>query len=291
MKKILAMTTLVAVFGSLAACTPLQGNQLSTRPTIWRIPSDVRVMVVIPESILRRPTPDPAVETVLNNTLDEAGFVVIDPQGQNNLNARDQMLALAKGNGAALTWLKAKFDADVFIGGEAFAEEVTSFNPSDIIPRLPNLGARITSFGARLEVKAYDPSSAGLVMSRSFNGNASGLAASVAGKAALEDAATAAGPSLVEKLRDWDAKRRIRTLRINGLQRPSQVTALINLIQGIPGVREVKQTRFDPAAGTEIEIRFAGSTAALAEALEESCLSSIRNSGNGIDAAATINCL
>ena len=162
-------------------------------------PSDLKVLVLIPEQVIRRVVPDPAAETEIQRVLIASGFRVIDIKQSEVLQAREDMAAVLRGGSRqALVDLGLKFNADVLISGEAFAEEIVPV-PDEV--RANGLRAYL----ARLEIKGIDLATGQLFLSAAYTGSGIAAADFIAGKTALQKTAAKAAPEVANRLRDWEA--------------------------------------------------------------------------------------
>ncbi len=142
-------------------------------------PSHTVVAVAVYEEILRLPPPpDPAAETAVRQALRVAQFQVLDQRIADSTDKRDMIRALARGDEGAARWFQEKFDADVLVYGEAFAEEVRG-------------GGRYLQcrFTGRCELHWVILDTAREVASSSQTSVAEGESPNVAGKSALAEAA------------------------------------------------------------------------------------------------------
>lgn len=233
--------------------------------TVKAAPEDLRVMILIPEQVIRRQVPDPAVETEMARVLIRQGFRVIDVAQAEKLKARDEAAVVLRGGSKqALIDLGLKFGADVLITGEAFAEEVT---PQP--PEVTQAGFR--SYQARLEIKAVAFTTGELFISEAFTGIGIAVADMIAAKTALQRTAERAAPVVVAQLKHWEAGgsrvARVFILKVSGLSSYTQLNQLIEKIKQLPNVVAVKNRQFD-SSGSELEISYSGQVDRLAVALE-----------------------
>ncbi len=229
-------------------------------------PQDLKVMVLIPEQIIRRQVPDPAVETEMARVLIRQGFRVIDVAQAEKLKARDEAaIVLRGGSKQSLVDLGLKFGADVLITGEAFAEEVTP-QPAEVTQ------AGFRAYQARIEIKGVDLSSGQLFISEAFTGIGIAVADMIAGKTALQRTAERAAPSIAAQLRNWEANptlaSRVFILKISGLSGFKQLNEIIDQIKKFANVQAVKNRQFD-SSGAELEIRYSNTVENLAGELED----------------------
>jgi hypothetical protein len=153
-----------------------------------------RIMVVVPETLLGRPRiPDPAGETELIRRLVEANFRVLDSSEVAQIRYSDEMGHIIKeADVKAMKALCKQHHCDLFIAGEAFSEQVNERPAHDVAP--------ITAH-ARIEVKAFVVETGEILAANAAVGDATDLAPAVAGKTALQNAATKLAEYLVPRIR------------------------------------------------------------------------------------------
>lgn len=220
--------------------------------------SELEIIVLIPEEVIRRPVPDPAAETEIMRALLEAGFKLVDLNQSELLESREALkLGLEP---ELLADLKSRFSADVLITGEAFSEEDTVISG-------------VSFFQARLEVKAINLANGQLFYSEAFTAPGKNVTPSVAAKDALQVAASEAGLVLPEKLDAWLASvnttGRVLVLRLENVPSFRAYTDTLDQLRALSGVQEVSSEQFD-AQGSEVEVSFQGTQEDLAILLEES---------------------
>ncbi|WP_425147588.1 hypothetical protein [Deinococcus sp.] len=241
------------VSASVAAARAL----LQSQPTL----AQTRVAVLIPESILRRPVPDPAAETELVRALVNAGIRVVDLSQSLRLSEL-QRVRDGSMSGNEIRALLTRLGTDVFVTGEAFAEEHGTI-----------LGGT-RAYTSRLELKAIDLASGQVLYSQAFQGSGIGTTDAVAGKTALMNVGRVAGDTLPLNL--------LRALQVGAggvtaprafvlrLQAPitfTQVNALVAKLGGSNGVSDVVTRNLD-AAGAVVNLSYPGNTTDLAVLLE-----------------------
>ncbi|MDH7569962.1 MAG: hypothetical protein QHJ73_10290 [Armatimonadota bacterium] len=215
-----------------------------------------RVMVIIPEQILRRPVPDPAAETEFIRQFVQAGFKVIDQNRYKEL--RGEFASRLK-DPAAAAEIGRKMGADIVIVGEAFAEEV-----GDVLGNTGFVTAR-----ARVETRAILADTAEIVAADATEGPAADISAAVAGKKALQQTARLLAPRLVQDIMLIPPSD-IRQLQVevHGFQGITMAGRFQRALAEMQGVSKVNRESFDAGVlvlgvATESE-----SAEALAEAIE-----------------------
>lgn len=167
----------------------------------------LRVLVRIPEEVLRARVPDPAVETEIVRRLTDAGFRVVDPLAD------------------------AERRADILVTGEAFAQPAA------------RMGG-LVSARARAELKAIRTDTGEVLGSYAVHASGVDLTDETASKKALQQAAEKAGPWLVELLTRWAGAPAQRIeLVVSGVGF-GQAQALVQRVRAVEGVRSVQLKNF-----------------------------------------------
>lgn len=226
---------------------------------------DPRIMVLIPEQIIRNPVPDPAAETEVMRALIGGGYRVVDAAQSERLTARDQ---LRSGNfdPQTLGEIATRFQADLLVTGEAFAEELPSV-PDEL------RGTGMQAYNARLEVKIIDLSSAQVIYSNAFHAGGVGATDGIAGKTALTNAARKAVLELPSTILTWlsgqgQGAGRTFTVRVTGVPNFRALTDLSGMLRNAAGVRSVSSRQYD-AGGSVLEVEYEGAPEDLATLLED----------------------
>ncbi|GGM57905.1 hypothetical protein GCM10008956_36910 [Deinococcus arenae] len=220
---------------------------------------DPRILVVIPEQVLRRVVPDPAAETEVQRALIAAGYRVVD-LSQSQLNAARDVVRSGAVDPQARRELATRYQADLLVTGEAFAEEYGAV-----------LSQR--AYTARLEIKIVDLATGQVIFSDAFTGAGTAATDAVAGKTALQNVARTATPALPGALLGWlsgSGKAAGRTFTVRFLQVPTfrALNDSLALLRGSAGVQAALNRQFD-AAGALAEVEYAGSPEELAQLLED----------------------
>ncbi|MDL2342878.1 flagellar assembly protein T N-terminal domain-containing protein [Deinococcus sp. MIMF12] len=224
---------------------------------------DPRIIVAIPEEILRRVVPDPAAETEVQRALIAAGYRVVDLK-QTELNALRDVLRGGSLSSQALGDLATRFKADLLITGEAFAEEYGTV-----------LSQR--AYTSRLELKIVDLATGQIIFSDAFTGTGTAPTDAVAGKAALQNVAKTAVPALPGALLGWlsgsgKAAGRTFSVRLVGVPSFRALNDTLASLRATAGVSAALNRHFD-AAGAQVEVEYSGSPEDLAGLLEDLGLS------------------
>ncbi len=221
--------------------------------------SGTRVGVLIPESILRRPAPDPAAETELSRALINAGLKVVDLDQTVRLAERERLRSgpLTDEEAAAL---RTRLGVDVLVTGEAFAEEYGA------------IAGGTRAYTSRLEVKVIDLSGAQVLFSQAYQSSGIGATDAVAGKTALMNAGRTAGETVPGALllalqNGGRTASRSYTLRVAAPVTFGAVNALAAKLGGQPNLRSVTVRNLD-AAGAMLDVAYTGSVTDLAALLE-----------------------
>ncbi|PYE51968.1 flagellar assembly protein T N-terminal domain-containing protein [Deinococcus yavapaiensis] len=226
---------------------------------------DPRIIVLIPEQILRRPVPDPAAETEITHALLASGYRLVDASQVRQLGARDRERAETL-DPAALRDITARFGADLLVTGEAFAEELAN-PPAEV------RAAGLQSYGSRLEVKVVDLATGQIIYSNAFHAGATGIGDALTGKSALTNAAKLAVNDLPKTILNWisgSGKGAARTfaVRLNDVPSFRTLTDFSATLRNAAGVRAVISRSFD-RGGAVLEVEYDGSPEDLATLLED----------------------
>lgn len=149
-------------------------------------PQGLRVMIVIPETIIRLPVRDPAAETEMIRGFIDAGFTVLDPILYAEYRYSDEFMKAITNTSLAQAIGK-RHAVQVVIIGEAFAE--TSFRDG-----------RIVVSRARVEARAVKTEDATLIGSLGLEATARDISEAIAGKAALHNAGQQLGDYMITRL-------------------------------------------------------------------------------------------
>lgn len=144
-----------------------------------------RVMVIIPETHLRRPVPDPAAETEFIKHFVRAGYKVIDQKRYAELR---QQYAERLKDPAVAAEIGRKMGADVVITGEAFSESA-----GQVVEGWQSCRARV-------EVRAVLADTAEIVAADAESGAGADLTEAVAGKTALQKTAAKLAPLFINDI-------------------------------------------------------------------------------------------
>lgn len=226
---------------------------------------DPRIMVLIPEQIIRNPVPDPAAETEVMRALIAGGYRVVDATQSERLTTRDRLRS-GHLDPQILEEIATRFQADLLVTGEAFAEE------------LPQVPAELRSSGmqaynARLELKIIDLSNGQVIYSDAFHAGGIGATDGIAGKTALANAARKAVPTLPSTILTWlsgqgQGAGRTFTVRVTGVPNFRALTDLSGTLRNAAGVGSVSSRQYD-AGGSVLEVEYEGSPEDLATLLED----------------------
>lgn len=181
MKKTIVVTVL-SFMVTLASVPPMSVE--STPLAQIRDPRDLRILVIIPETIIDARPPDPAAETEMIRELDEAGFSVLDPVSP-DFRDSPEVLAAARSNNILLAQeIGRRFGVHVIIIGEALAQTAH------------RAGQLFVSSG-RAEARAIRTDESIVVAANGFNASARDISSIIAGKAALQRAGGVLGDYLI----------------------------------------------------------------------------------------------
>ncbi|WP_328774760.1 flagellar assembly protein T N-terminal domain-containing protein [Deinococcus aquaedulcis] len=220
---------------------------------------DPRILVVIPEQVLRRVVPDPAAETEVQRALIAAGYRVVDLTQTQHNTVRDTLRG-GSVSPQARSELATRYQADLLVTGEAFAEEYGAV-----------LGQR--AYTARLELKVIDLATGQILFSDAFTGAATAATDAVAGKSALQSVAQIAAPALPAALLGWlsgsgKTAGRTFTVRFQNVPNFRVLNDTLATLRGSAGVQAALNRQFD-AAGALAEVEYSGAPEDLAQLLED----------------------
>lgn len=265
-KLLLLAVALLAASPAAAQGLPAPVQQVRLAPQV----AQARFAVLIPEVILRRPTPDPAAETEIMRAMIASGFRIVDP-GTQKRNAERNLL---RGQDfSALPDLQTRLNADYLVTGEAFAEEYGA------------VAGGMRGYTARLEVKVIDLASGQVVFSDAFQAGAAGMTDALAGKTALMNVGKLAGqklPALLNEVLQGQtaAAQRAFMVRILTPASFSQVNSLAKKLK-TSGAKDVMVRSVD-AGGALLEVVADGGAADVAALLEAQGLTVSGLTGNEI---------
>lgn len=145
------------------------------------------IVVIIPETQLTRPVPDPAAETEIVKRLVEKGFNVVSQQKVRDIRYGDAVLGSLRDSAAAVR-LGRDLGADVAIIGEAF---------SAFAGTLPS---QMVSARARVEVRIIEIATGRILAADAREASAADTSEEIAGKKALAKAASELADYFVPQL-------------------------------------------------------------------------------------------
>jgi len=161
-----------------------------------------KIMVVVPETLLGRPhVPDPAGETELIRRLVEARLLVLDASEVASIRYSNEMGHIIKeADIKAMKALCSKYRCDLFVAGEAFAEQVNERPAHEVAP----ISAR-----ARIEVKVFIVETGEILAANAAIDGATDMTPAIAGKTALQNAAAKLAEYLVPRIQASIAEGRV----------------------------------------------------------------------------------
>jgi tetratricopeptide (TPR) repeat protein len=157
----------------------------------WK--KSIRIAVVIPEMLIKRPVPDPAGETRIIQLLLDDGYRVVEQASIAELRYSPEVAGAIKDATAAAT-LARKLKVHIIIIGEAFAEEAP-----------PTGGFR--SWRGRLEARAIFSDNQEIICTAGEYGSGADRSDLVAGKKALENAGEKVGKYFLGKFEEYHRER------------------------------------------------------------------------------------
>jgi hypothetical protein len=177
----------------------------------WK--KSIRIAVVIPEMLIRRPVPDPAGETRIIQLLLDDGYKVVEQTSIANLRYSPEVAEALKDASAAAT-LARKLKVPIIIIGEAFAEEAT-----------PTGGFR--SWRGRLEARAIFSDNQEIICTAGEYGSGADSSGLVAGKKALENAGEKVGKFFLAKFEEYHQTKGGLTPSARAIQSATRIARVI----------------------------------------------------------------
>lgn len=219
---------------------------------------DPRIAVLIPEFVIQRTVPDPAVETELIKALTDSGFRVVTPRITSG-NSNEILRYLGMSGASEVL-------GDILVTGEAFAERVNP-QPSE----LRNTG--FVGYSARVEIKVLDVATGQVFFSQAYTSGGVGLADSVAAKASLQNTARKAvnelGLELTRFITGVSSKAaRANSVRVIGLPDFSTAAAIVEDIRDLSGVIAAISRNYS-SGSLDVEVQYDGAAEDLAASLEQ----------------------
>jgi len=187
------------------------------------------IVVIIPEVLIRRAVPrtvpDPAAETEMIRQLTDSGFRVVDQAKVANVryteitySALDEIRqAISLGN---------RFNADIIVIGEAFAEWATETSG-------------FVSYRARAEARAIDVHTGTIIAADGKEASAADLSEEIAGKKALREAGSSLSEVFIPKLRMWIGGEETRKTNVELWIRNVNFRELFTLENALSRISEV----------------------------------------------------
>jgi hypothetical protein len=221
--------------------TVLQNPNTDDNRRQLRWSGNPRIMVVVPETLLGHPhVPDPAGETELIRQLVEAKLRVIESSDISSIRYSEDMGHIVKESDIkAMKALGAKYQCDILIAGEAFAEE---------------LGRTVGDFisaRARIEVKGFIVDTGEILVAHGESAGGADITPTIAGKKALRNAAALLAKYVVPNLKDAIVgKTRVITVQITNLYSASQLDTIEAALKKTAGVEAVQRRNFNSSTET-----------------------------------------
>lgn len=226
-----------------------------------------RLMVVIPETHLRRPRiPDPAAETEIVRQLVEAGFKVVDQASIRPIRYSPEVERALEGDIAVLRQLGRRFGVDIVIIGEAF---------SDLVGRTPihdpilKTTTELVSCRARVEARAVRVDTGEIVAADGVHVSGAEATEELASKKALQNAGAKLAAQLIPKIAALPMPRvRIVKVIISGWKSRQEAGRFEEALRHLPQIRSVIHLDFTGNTNiceVEMEVMEATKLAALLE--------------------------
>jgi hypothetical protein len=187
------------------------GIARSNASSEWK--KSIRIAVVIPEMLIRRPVPDPAGETRIIQLLLNDGYRVVEQTSIADLRYSSEVSGAIKDASAAAS-LARKLKVSIIIIGEAFAEESA-----------PVGGFR--SWRGRLEARAIFSDNQEIICIAGEYGSGADSSDLIAGKKALENAGDKVGKIFLNKFEEYHQSKGGLTPSARAAQITAQVAKVI----------------------------------------------------------------
>ena len=219
---------------------------------------DPRIAVIVPETHITKPTPDPAGETAIIRKLLEAGFSrIVDKNQVDAIRQSDVGKALLNGDVSAAVNIGVQFGIDYILVGEAFSELAQS------------PGGGLFSCRARLEARLIKTDTAQIVAAHGFHEGGADLTELTASKKSLNNAGEKMGDYMVEQLTNAAGKEESGVkLTITGISSFSKVSEIQKALRGLKGVKNVYMREYSGGVAT-IDLDVTVSPQVLAERMSE----------------------
>lgn len=233
-------TELAPVVTLVATPAPPKPAQVAKRPTkaltTQQKVGKPRIMVILPETHISRPAPDPAGETEIIRQLLEAGFKLVDQSQSKKVRENEQYLAQLRNDPAKVAALGREYGAEIVVFGEAFSETVGS---------MPG-GVRVM---ARVEARAVRCDTAEILVAHGLESEATEASELVSAKKALRQAGQLVAKYFAEQLanrwsREAEESRSLEVL-ISDISYPQLVKLKAALKGEVDGVQAFHQRSYE----------------------------------------------
>lgn len=218
-----------------------------------------RVMIMIPETHIHHPIPDPAGETEMIRKFIRLGFNVVDKVQVDKIRDTREAKAATKGDNQAAAAIARQYGAKIIVVGEAFSEN---------IPRTPS--ARQTC-SARVEARAIYTDTGEILAANGKEANAMDATESVAAKKALRRAASLLADDMIKQVvQGWKSQGESRNIEffIKGIEY-GNLTQIESFLKDQPNVSDVQRRSFDEGVAI-IDIQSNDSPQKIADVLADS---------------------
>ena len=195
-----------------------------------------RFMVIVPETLLDRPrVPDPAGETEINRVLLEKRYRVVDSSDVKVIRyTQDVNRIIESADVAAMKKLGAKYEADILVVGEAFAQEIDGGRPG------------FRNALSRVEVKAFQVSSGVMLATNGAQKGGAEHTVELAAKASLKNSGKAIADYLIEQFDKMLREDLVMELSVHGLRKQADLDRFKEGVKAIPDVARLFLRNFEP---------------------------------------------
>lgn len=241
-----------------AVAKPTQLSKRPTKPlTTQQKVGKPRIMVILPETHISRPAPDPAGETELIRQLLEAGFKLVDQSQSKKVRENEQFLAHLQNDPLKVAALGREYGAEVVVFGEAFSETVGN----------APAGVKVM---ARVEARAVRCDTAEILVAHGLESVATEASELVSAKKALRQAGQLVAKYFVEQLasrwsREAEEARSLEVL-IADISYPQLVKLKVALKGEVDGVQAFHQRSYEQSLA-RFEVDYEGDPQDLVDTL------------------------
>lgn len=197
-----------------------------------------RIMVVVPETHLRRPRiPDPAAETAIVSELLKNKYRLMDQSLASKIRYDDDIAAASHGDTEAIKRVFSRSKADILVTGEAISQWAENLN-------------NMVSCRARVELKAIRRDTGEIISSIGEQQGGVDITEEMAAKTALERAGREASKQLLYDLAVLPASADLNVqMVVTDCEGISTLSSIENKLREVSGIRSVQRDEFEDGIG------------------------------------------